>query len=210
MQKSVEDLKWRYATKKFNPQRRLDRQQLDALAEIFRLTATSYGLQPCRMVIVGDEDLKNRMVPHCYGQEQVRDASEVLILCVENKIDHNYIQNYFKLVQQVRKTPDEVLEPFSERLQTEFTEKEKREVKEWATRQAYIILGSLMMACARERIDSCPMEGFMPEKIDKLLELDKVGLSAVLLLPVGYRSDEDFFSELKKVRRATDEVIRYV
>lgn len=210
MKNILDDLSWRYATKKFDPNKKLEKERLDDLAEVFRLTATSYGLQPCRMVIVGDQDLKDKMVPLCYGQEQVKDASEVLVLCVESQVDSAYIEKYFELVKKVRETPDDILKPFKDQLKSAFTEKERREVKEWATRQAYIILGSLMMACANDRIDACPMEGFVPEKIDKLLELDTVGLNAVLLLPVGYRAEDDFFSELKKVRRTTEEIIRYV
>ncbi len=206
---SIESLQWRYATKKFDPARKIEVDQLELLATAFNLTATSYGLQPCRLVIVQDQGIKDKMVAHSYGQLQVKDASAVLVLCT-TAVDSNYIKEYFSLVKKQRNTPDEVLQPFEDFLTNSFSKKEVEEVESWARNQAYLILGNLLTVCAQEQIDSCPMEGFVPEKVDELLGLPEVGLKSTLLLPVGYRAGDDMMSQLKKVRRPQQEMVSYI
>lgn len=207
--KSIENLQWRYATKKFDNNKHLTQEQLNTLAEAFNLTATSYGLQPCRMIMVSSQEVKNAMVEKAYGQRQVADASAVLVICTKH-VDVAYVKDYFKLVQQVRNTPDEVLKPFKEMLTSTFSTMQIEEVKQWSKNQAYIALGNLMTVCAQERIDSCPMEGFIPTQIDELLGLKEKGLTSVLLLPVGHRAPDDMFADLKKVRRPQQEMVDYV
>ncbi|OUS17068.1 NAD(P)H-dependent oxidoreductase [Nonlabens dokdonensis] len=206
---SIESLKWRYATKKFDQAKNIEKKQLDVLAQAFNLTATSYGLQPCRLVVVIDQDIKDKMVAHSYGQLQVKDASAVLVLCT-TAVNESYIKDYFSLVKKQRNTPDEILKPFEDFLTDTFSKKELDEVEAWARNQAYLILGNLLTVCAQEQIDSCPMEGFVPEKIDELLGLSEVGLKSTLLLPVGHRATDDMMSQLKKVRRPQQEMVSYI
>ena len=206
---SIESLKWRYATKKFDSAKNIEKKQLDVLAQAFNLTATSYGLQPCRLVVVIDQDIKDKMVAHSYGQLQVKDASAVLVLCT-TAVNESYIKDYFSLVKKQRNTPDEILKPFENFLTDTFSKKELDEVESWARNQAYLILGNLLTVCAQEQIDSCPMEGFVPEKIDELLGLSEVGLNSTLLLPVGHRATDDMMSQLKKVRRPQQEMVSYI
>ncbi len=207
--KSIENLEWRYATKKFDNQKQLSKEQLELLAQTFNLTATSYGLQPCRMMIVTSQEVKEAMIEKSYGQRQVVDASAVLVLCTTH-VDVDYVNDYFNLVKKIRQTPDEVLKPFMDMLISTFSQKEVEEVEQWSKNQAYIALGSLMTVCAQERIDSCPMEGFIPEQIDELLGLKKQGLKSVLLLPVGHRAQDDMFADFKKIRRPQQEMVQYV
>ncbi|WP_298950679.1 NAD(P)H-dependent oxidoreductase [uncultured Nonlabens sp.] len=206
---SVESLQWRYATKKFDSSKKISTEQLEILAKAFNLTATSYGLQPCKMVVVTDQKVKEEMVAHSYGQLQVKDASAVLILCT-TVVDQRFIEDYFTLVKQVRNTSADVLNPFKDFLIDSFSKKDKAEIELWAKNQAYLILGNLLTVCAHEQMDSCPMEGFVPEKMDELLDLKSKGLKSVLLLPVGYRSNDDFMAQLKKVRKPQDEMISYI
>lgn len=114
------------------------------------------------------------------------------------------------MVHQQRGTPEEVLQPFREFLESEFSTKAQIEVQQWARNQAYLIMGNLLTVCALEQIDSCPMEGFDPKKVDELLGLDKEAMHSTLLLPVGYRSEEDIMAQLKKVRRSQEEMVSYV
>jgi nitroreductase/dihydropteridine reductase len=206
---SIESLQWRYATKKFDSEKNLDKSQLELLAQAFNLTATSYGLQPCRLVIVQDQDLKEKMVPLSYGQLQVKDASAVLVICT-TAVDANYVKDYFSIVKKERNTPDEVIQPFQDFLANTFSKKEVVETEQWAKNQAYLILGNLLTVCAQQQIDSCPMEGFVPEQVDQLLGLEEQGLKSILLLPVGYRSEDDGMSQLKKVRRPQQEMVSFV
>ncbi len=204
----VEDLKWRYAVKRFDQQRILPQNKIDILKKSFNLTATSYGLQPIKLVILSDKGLQEQLIPHSFSQPQVGQASHLLILCVETRVDSRYINSYFDRVKQVRGTNSEVLDPFKEALIDDFSKKDQTEILEWAKKQAYLALGNLLTICALERIDSCPMEGFVPEAYDRLLDLKSKGLTSVLVLPVGYRAEDDMFSGFKKVRRRlTDSII---
>lgn len=204
---TIEKLQWRYATKRFDPSRKLSEEKLNILKEAFNLTATSYGLQPLRLVVVSNPDLKEQLMPLTYNQPQIRDASHVLVLCVETEIDASFIVDHFKRVEGTRNTAREILEPFEENLVKIFSEKNSDQVREWMVNQLYLTLGTLLTVCAMEKIDACPMEGFQPEKYDELLKLTEKGLTSVIVLPVGYRDEADFFSSLKKVRRGVDALV---
>ena len=204
---SIPALKWRYATKKFDPEKLLAEEKVEVLKRAFNLTATSYGLQPLKLVIVKNKPLQQKLMAASYNQKQVGTASHVLVICIEKTVDKEFIENYFKTVQDTRKTPDEILHPYRESLIGSFEQRPVDEVKIWATHQAYLVLGTLMTVCAVEEIDSCPMEGFNAEEYSGILNLDSHNLEPVLALPVGYRSSEDFFAELKKVRRPLEETV---
>lgn len=204
---TIHKLKWRYATKHFDSSRKLSEEKLEILKQTFNLTATSYGLQPVKMIVVSNQEIKNQLMPLTYNQPQVRDASHVLILCVESEIDTDFITDHFKRVEETRKTSREILDRFEKNLVEIFNGWSNDEIKQWMINQLYLTLGALLTVCAVEKIDSCPMEGFQPKEYDKLLGLDEMGLESVIVLPVGYRNESDFFLSLKKVRRGIDELI---
>ena len=204
---SIENLQWRYAVKKFDENKSLSEVQINTLKEAFNLTATSYGLQPVKMVIVNNKELQQQLVAHSWNQQQIVQASHVLVLCIPKKYTIEDVENYFALVKNVRNTPDEILNPFKEMLSSSVANKTQEELSIWNKNQAYIALGNLMTVAANEQIDSCPMEGFIPEKYDEILELDKYNLTSVLVLPVGFRAEDDYMKDLKKVRRNTEEVV---
>lgn len=203
----IKQLEWRYAVKKFNEAKLLSDDKIQTLKKAFNLTATSYGLQPITLVVIQNKVLQKELVPHSFGQSQVAQASHILIICIENEIDVEYIESYFKQIKKVRGTSDEILNPFKEAMVADFSKKEIQEIKDWSKNQGYLAMGNLLTVCAIEEIDSCPMEGFLPEAYDDVLELSKRGLTSVLVLPVGYRAEDDMFSILKKVRKDTDESI---
>ncbi|WGK64055.1 NAD(P)H-dependent oxidoreductase [Croceiramulus getboli] len=205
----IERLQWRYAVKKFDRERKLSRKQIDTLTTAFNLTATSYGLQPLKMLVIQDKEVQEQLVSHSMEQRQVADASHVLVLCIEETVAGEYVNNYFDLVQDIRDTPDEVIAPFRETLVKKFEAQPAAETQEWSARQAYLAMGNLLTVCALEGIDSCPMEGFDPQGYDELLGLKERGLKSVLVLPVGYRAKNDFFADLEKVRRPEEESIIY-
>lgn len=197
----IESLKWRYATKKFDTTKEVSDEKLAILKEAFTLTATSYGLQPVKLIVVKNKNVQEELMHYSFNQQQVAQASHVLVICIEDKIDENYIRDCFENEKEIRGTSDDVLNSFRAYLIESFSNKTELEIKDWATRQAYIILGNLLTVCAVEGIDSCPMEGFIPDEYNKRLDLKSKGLSAVLVLPIGYRADDDMFSKLKKVRK---------
>jgi nitroreductase len=203
----IKSLQWRYATKKFDATKNLPEAKLSILKEAFNLTALSYGLQTLKMVVVKDRKLRERLVEVAFGQRQVADASHLLVLCVQSDINADDVEDHFQTVKEVRETPDEILEPFKAQLKSTIESMPEAKKLDWAARQAYIALGNLMTVCAVEAIDSCPMEGFIPEKLDEVLNLNEKGLKSVLLLPVGYRAEDDMFSQLKKVRKPITETV---
>ncbi|SED64289.1 Nitroreductase [Tenacibaculum sp. MAR_2010_89] len=204
---SIENLQWRYAVKKFDENKSLSETQINTLKEAFNLTATSYGLQPIKLVVIQNKNIQQQLVEHSWNQPQVAQASHVLVICIQKEYTTNDIDNYFSLVKSIRNTPDEILTPFKEMLTNSIASKTQEELNIWNKNQAYIALGNLMTVAANERIDSCPMEGFISEKYDEVLELDKYGLTSVLVLPVGFRAEDDYMKDLKKVRKKTENMI---
>ena len=203
----IEKLKWRYATKNFDPSKKISEEKLHILKHSFNLTATSYGLQPIKMVLIGSSDIKNQLVPLTMNQPQVLNASHVIVLCIEKNVTDGYIKKYFSNVETTRKTPREILDPFERFLVDSFSEMPEENIITWASKQAYLALGNLLTVCAVENIDACPIEGFEPEKYDALLNLEEKGLKSVLVMAVGYRDENDEFAKMKKVRRGIDEVV---
>ena len=200
-------LQWRYATKKFNDTKLVSQDQLTHLKSVFNLTATSYGLQPLKLVIIRDKALQKELQEHAFNQQQVGQASDLLLICIEKQIDTQYIQNHFKREMDIRGTAHEVLKPFEDFLIQDFNQKSQETIELWATKQAYIALGALLTACAVAKIDSCPMEGFVPKEFDRILNLEPKGLQSVLLLPIGFRASDDNFAGLKKVRKPLNESV---
>lgn len=204
---SIRELNWRYATKKFDPDKVLSEQKLQILKRAFNLTPLSYGLQTLKLVIITDRALRRQLVPLCWDQPQVADASQLLILCVQTEIGEADVTAHFDNIQRTRNAPEEILAPYRERLKTHLASRTAAQNRDWAVRQAYIALGTLLTVCAYEHIDACPMEGFESTLVDEFLDLARLQLQSVLLLPVGYRAEDDPFQHLKKVRKSLDSVI---
>jgi len=203
----IDNLKWRYAVKKFDTNKNLTQEQLNLLKEAFNLTATSYGLQPLKLVVVENKEIQEKLVPHSWNQQQVVQVSHLLVICVKDKYTPKEVETYFNLVQQIRNTPDDIINPFKEFLTAEIAKKTQEELFIWNKNQAYIALGNLLTVCAMQQIDSCPMEGFNPEKYDEILQLTERNLKSVLVLPVGFRAEDDYMKDLKKVRKNITETV---
>jgi len=203
----IEKLEWRYATKKFDKTKEIASKKIDILKKAFNLTATSYGLQPIKLLIVQNKKVQQQLVEHSFNQQQVIEASHLLIICVPKKFTSKAVDNYFKLVKEIRNTPDEVTQPFKDYMKADIEKQNEDFLFQWNKNQAYIALGNLLTVCAVEGIDSCPMEGFVPEKYDQVLNLNDKNLTAVLALPIGYRAEDDFMKTQRKVRKPIDEVV---
>jgi len=197
----IDSLKWRYAVKKFDTNKDLSEIQIETLKEAFNLTATSYGLQPLKLVIIKNKKIQEKLVPFSWNQQQILQASHLLVICVKDNYTTKEVENYFNLVQKIRNTPDEVINPFKKFLTAEIAKKTQEELYVSNKNQAYIALGNLLTVCALQEIDSCPMEGFTPDKYDEILDLTKNNLKSVLVLPVGFRASDDYMKDLTKVRK---------
>ncbi len=204
---SIEALEWRYACKKFDDQRLVSEVIIEKLKHAFNLTATSYGLQPVKLVIIHNKDLQNELLPVSMNQKQIIQASHLFLLCTHINIDENYINTFFDRLIEQRGTPASVLAGFRAAVLAEFGAKSQKDIDLWAAKQAYLALGNLLTVCAIEGVDACPMEGFLPNEYDQILTLKSQGLRSVLLMPIGYRADDDPFANMVKVRKSIDESV---
>ncbi len=203
----IEDLKWRYACKKFNPEKKLSEEQVDALLESLRLTASSYGLQPWKFILVKNEKLREELVAASFGQKQVMDASHLIVLCEKEEIDEEHVDGYLQDICETRGVETDSLAGFKKMLMKMIVQQPAEKRLVWAKNQIYIALGTLLTVCANLKIDSCPMEGFKPNEVDKILGLHEKDLRSVLLCPIGFRADDDVYTEKHKVRFKKDEVV---
>lgn len=203
-------LSWRYATKSFDPEITISKEQIDRIVEAFNLTATSFGLQPVKLFVIKDKGLKEQLTQASWGQNQVRTASHVLVFCIKTEITPEYIHRYFNREEEIRSTDPSILKPYRERLIEMFSEYDAEKIRSWATNQAYLTMGNMLTFCASEGIDSSPMEGFDPARVDAILELEKRNLASVLLLPIGIRSEDDFFASLEKVRKPIENAVEHL
>jgi nitroreductase len=203
----IKSLEWRYACKKFDKNKKVTEEQINLLKKAFNLSATSYGLQPLKMLIAKNDEIKEKLFPHAYFQQQITTCSHILIICIDTAFGEQDIDAYFDLEKTIRGVSEEVVGKFRNQLKLIYHKKKREEIDASAIYQAYISIGTLMTVCADQRIDSCPMEGFNPAKVDEVLGLKAKNLRSVLLLPIGYRSEDDIMSRMKKVRKPLEEVI---
>jgi len=203
----INKLEWRYATKKFDDTKQLKSEKVDIIKNAFNLTATSFGLQTLKLLVISNKELQAKLLPHAYNQQQIVQASHVLVLCIQDQIDSSDVDTHFNNVIETRHTDPKILAPFKTQLKDTIQKMSISEQQQWSTKQAYIALGNLMTVCAVENIDACPMEGFIPSQFDDVLNLKAQKLKSVLLLPIGYRSEDDMFSTLKKVRKSVNDTV---
>jgi nitroreductase len=204
----IDKLQWRYATKKMNPALPLPQDKLDRILEAVRLTATSSGLQPYEVLIVQDPALRARIREHAWNQAQVTDASHLLVFAAWDNYTADRINQMFDLTNEVRGFKNDGWEAYRQQLLKVYPNRSAEENFQHAARQAYIGLGTALIAAAEEQVDATPMEGFDPAQVDEILGLQARGLRSVLLLPLGYRqADGDWLVNLKKVRRAKDQFV---
>lgn len=206
MSEIIEQLKWRYACKEFDKDKKISDEDFNVLLESLQLTASSYGLQPWKFVIVENQQTREELVVHSWNQRQVSEASHLIVMCIPDTIDEEFIDKYLSSMATTRDQDIESLEGFKKMLMM-VANKSDADKELWAKKQVYIALGNLLTTCAVMNIDSCPMEGFLPQKYDEVLGLKELGLKSVLVCPVGYRSSNDKYADLKKVRYTLDELI---
>ena len=197
----IQHLNWRYATKKFDATKKIAPADLEKIKEAVRLSASSYGLQLYKIFIIEDQNLKAQLKSASWDQSQVTDASQLVVFCNYKTVLPEHIDAYVTLKAEVQGLDIEQLKGYGDFMKTKIAENEPEAIKQWTAKQVYIALGNLLTVCATLQIDSCPMEGFDPEKYDEILELDKQGLTTAVVATIGYRSSEDKTQHAPKVRK---------
>lgn len=203
-------LSWRYATKNMDAAKTVPDDKLEHILEAIRLSASSSGLQPYQVLVVTDPAIKEQIKPFAWNQSQITDCSHLLVFAAWDNYTADRINMMFDLVNEQRGFKNEGWEAYRQKLLAFYPQRSAEENFEHAARQAYIGLGSALIAAAEVQVDSTPMEGFEPAKVDEILNLRAEGLRSVLLLPLGYRAETgDWLVNLAKVRRsAADFIVR--
>lgn len=207
----IDDLKWRYATKKYDPTKKVAQEDVDKIIEAARLAPTSSGLQQFRVIVITNQELKDKIVPIARDQQIVADCSHLLVFVAWDKYTTERIDGQYDFITDERELPRGRFGSYTDRLKSVYLSQTSDENFVHTARQAYIGFGMAIAQAAELKVDSTPMEGFNPNMLDELLDLRSKGLRSVLLLPLGYRdAKNDWLEKMKKVRKSTDEfVIHY-
>jgi nitroreductase len=206
----LDQLNWRYACKKFDTEKKLSPEQVDTLVKAFNLTATSYGLQPMKLQVITNTDLRDKLFANSFNQAQVKDASHLFVITAKVNMNQSDIDSYFDLIDDLRATPKELIAPYRAHLTNWVASESENNMDIWARKQTYIALGNLLNVCAVIGVDSCPMEGFDATAYDEILNLKETDYTTSLVLPVGFRHEEDFMSQLKKVRMEESKIVSFI
>ena len=207
----IDALNWRYATKIFDAHKKISPELWDALEKTLVLTPTSYGLQPYKFLIVQDGAKRDALLPHSWGQKQVVDCSHFVVLLARTEMREADVDKFIARTVAVRGVPAEALAGYRGMMLGDVVNGPRGKIAhEWATRQAYIALGNLMTAAAVLGVDACPMEGINPPEYDKILKLEGSGFKTVVACALGYRSADDKYAKLAKVRYETKELVQHV
>jgi len=206
MSNYLENLNWRYATKKFDATKKINKTDLEFLKEAMQLSASSYGLQPYEILVIEDAELRKKLKPAAWNQSQITDASQLIVIANKVGFGDELIDSYIENVSTVRELPLESLSNFSSFMKSKIGEFSIEQKAQWTQNQSYIVLGNLLSAAAEIKVDVCPMEGFDAKVFNEILELDKKGLNTAVIATIGYRSEEDDTQHYPKVRKEKEEL----
>lgn len=210
MHEILNDLNWRYATKRFDPSQKLDAKRLEIIREALRLTPSSYGLQAVKYLIIESPEMREELLAASYGQRPVVDASHLLVLCAYREVNPVHIDEYTSNVARTRDLQESAVEGYSKFLKTNIGSLSPEETSSWTSRQVYIALGQLLTVCAHLHVDALPMEGFNKKAYDKILGLEAKNLTAVLACPIGFRHPEDPAQFQAKVRKSLEDLFETI
>jgi len=200
-------LQWRYATKAFDANKKIDTPAFDALLESLRLSPSSFGLQPWKFIVVENTALREQLRAQSWNQPQVTDASHLVVLAVKEEIGASDISDWINCLAITQQTPIDQLAPLQGMIQGFTGGMSADDMLQWNTRQLYIALGTLMTSAAVMGIDSCPLEGISPAAYDQILQLEGSGYRTKVACALGYRSEMDKYATAPKARFASDRVV---
>jgi len=207
----IDTLNWRYATKKFDGSKQIPDDVWHALEQSLLLAPSSFGMQPWKFVVVRNPDIRQQLVEQSWGQGKVAEASHLVVLAIKTNIGTDDVPNYIHRVKEVRDLPEDKLEGMANMIKGYLQEPPFKLIPDkWSAKQVYLALGFFLYSAALLGIDTCPIEGFLPDKFDEILGLKEQGYSSVVLCTAGYRSEEDRAADMAKVRYETDKVVQYI
>jgi nitroreductase len=206
----VEALQWRYATKAFDAARTIPAGLWSSLEQTLVLSPSSYGLQPWKFVVIDDPALRSELRPFSWNQSQITDASHLVVFLAKRTIDGADLDRLIEATSTIREQPIEQLAFYRSMMQKDLLDGPRSAlIDQWSTNQLYIALGTFMTAAALLGIDTCPIEGFSPPDYDRLLGLDTSPYRSAVVCAAGYRSADDKYASLAKIRYTAAELIEH-
>ncbi len=206
----LEQLNWRYATKKFDATKKISAPDWAVLEQALVLTASSYGLQPWKFIVVTDPALKAKLRPASWNQAQVEDCSHLVVFTAKQDISEADVDRFIARIAEVRGGAVESLAGYKGFMVGDLVKGARHAIiQEWAARQTYIAMGNLLTSAALLGIDACPFEGIEPAKYDEILGLQGTGYATVAACPLGYRASDDKYASVPKVRFETKDVVEH-
>ncbi|MCW2118545.1 NAD(P)H-dependent oxidoreductase [Flavobacterium sp. 7A] len=202
----LENQNWRYATKKFDATKKITTEDLNFLKEAIRLSSSSYGLQPYKVFVIDNPELRAKIQPVAWGQSQIIDASHLLVFANVTSISEEEIDSYIKNISTTRSLPLDTIVGLGDFMKSKILTLSEETKNIWSAKQVYLAMGNLLNAAAEKQIDVTPMEGFAPEQVNEILGLNELGLNATLIATIGYRHTEDDTQHYKKVRKSHEEL----
>jgi nitroreductase len=205
----LDALRWRYATKAFDSNRKIPADTWSTLEDSLVLSPSSFGLQPYRFLVITDRATRERLLPHAWGQRQVVDASHFVVFAAHTRVTEAEIDTFIERIASTRGVTPESLASYRGMMTGMLLSDGFRPlVPHWTARQAYIALGNLLTSAALLGVDACPMEGFVPAEFDQVLGLPAQGLAAVVCCALGYRHADDKYAVAPKVRFPKSELVK--
>ena len=202
----IENLKWRYATKKMDASKKVNEQDINYIKEAVQLSASSYGLQPYKVIEIESPQLREELKPSSWNQSQITDASNLFVFCNFLQVEEKDVDDLINLKSEINNLPIDKISGYGDFVKGKLKEKSETEMFHWTAKQTYIALSNAMNACAELNIDCTPMEGFESNDYNQKLGLTKQGLNACVVLAIGYRDNEDASQNSKKVRKPIDSI----
>lgn len=202
----ISNLNWRYATKRYDLTQIIPDQTIDLIKEALRLTPTSYGLQPLKFLLIKNQEIRKQLLNYSYNQQSITDASHLIVIASYKDIQSNEIDQYMQNTALTRDLPLEQLSGYSDFLKRIMNNQTTEQKMMWAQKQAYITLGVLVDICAQLKVDATPIEGFDAKGYDNILNLEEKGLTSTIVVPIGYRHNDDVTQHWKKVRKTAEEL----
>ncbi|MDI1256137.1 MAG: NAD(P)H-dependent oxidoreductase [Flavobacterium sp.] len=200
----LENQNWRYATKKYDASKKISAADFNAIKEAIRLSASSYGLQPYKVLIIENPEVRAQLQPAAYGQSQIVDASHLVVFANEINFGADQIDAFLENIVNTRQIPAESIQAYGDYMKSSITPLPEVTRNNWTAKQTYIALGNLLSAAAELKIDATPMEGFNPTAFNEILGLTEKGLNASVIAALGYRHEEDATQNYKKVRKSNE------
>lgn len=206
----LDKLNWRYAAKAMNGEK-VSQKKIDNIIEAARLAPTSSGLQPFEILVITNQEIKEQIRPVAWNQSMITDCSHLLVFVAWDTYTEDRINKMFDLTNEIRGFKNEGWENYRQMLLGSYPQQDAEVNFNHAAKQAYIGLSAAIIAAAYEGVDTTPIEGFDPAKVDEILGLREKGLRSTVMLPIGYRDTEnDWLVNLKKVRKSTEDLVTII